>query len=185
MKADKTAAVVLAEGFEETEAITIVDVLRRAGVAVQVASLSGERQATGAHDITVAVDCGIGELDAADLDLLALPGGMPGASNLAASGQVRALIREVHGKGNLVAAICAGPLALRDAGILDGLAMTCYPSFRDEFAASKYEETDVVRHGNVLTGSGPGTALRFSLALVAALGLEDQAGKLRAGMLAL
>ena len=178
-------AIILAPGFEEIEAITIIDVLRRAEFPVLTVSLSEARMVRGSHDITVETDCRLSELDPRDLNLIVLPGGMPGARHLAESQPLINCLRTVHAAGQFVAAICAAPLALKAAGLLSGARMTCYPSFKEQFNASDYTGEDVVQDGTIITGSGPGTALRFSLRLVEALGWPETAEKLRAGMLAL
>ncbi|MDT8389500.1 MAG: DJ-1/PfpI family protein [Lentisphaeria bacterium] len=185
MKKKPTTAVILATGFEEIEAVTIIDVLRRADIPVLTAALSGGRMTRGAHGVNVETDCSLSEIDPRELALLVLPGGMPGSRRLAESQRVIDCLRTVHASGCLVAAMCAAPLALQAAGLLDGKKMTCYPALKDQFPASDYTGEDVVQDGAVITGSGPGTALRFSLRLVEALGLPETAENLRLGMLAL
>ncbi|MBP9732911.1 MAG: DJ-1/PfpI family protein [Candidatus Omnitrophica bacterium] len=169
MTTAKKVWVILAEGFEEIEAVTPIDVLRRAGLEVTVAGV-GSASIMGAHGIRITADREVGshgDIPAA----IVLPGGMPGASNLAASSEVTALIRKVHASGGIVAAICASPaVVLAPLGLLDGMSATCYPGFEDRLGASvKHSAERVVRAGNVITSRGPGTALEFSLAIVEAL----------------
>lgn len=169
MTAPKKILVVLADGCEEIEAVTPIDVLRRAGFDVTAAGV-GSVSVLGAHGIRIAADLEIGaykDIPAA----IVLPGGMPGASNLAASAAVAAMIQKVHGSGGIVAAICASPaVVLAPLGLLDGKSATCYPGFENRLGASvKHSAERVVRAGNVITSRGPGTALEFSLAIVEAL----------------
>lgn len=177
------AVVVLAEGFEEIEAVTPIDVLRRAGVEVVVAGLASKR-VVGSHGIAVEADT---TLDAVPpCDVVILPGGMPGSDNLGKSEAVQALVRRTHAAGKHVAAICAAPaLALSKTGVLDGKRATCYPGLEKHFGATvtKCEERVVV-DGKLVTSRGPGTALEFSLALVEQLVSKQKADELRKGMLA-
>lgn len=177
------AVVVLAEGFEEIEAVTPIDVLRRAGVEVVTAGLSGKR-VQGSHGIAVEADT---TLDAApSCDVLVLPGGMPGSDNLGKSEAVQALVRKTHAAGKHVAAICAAPaLALGATGVLDGRRATCYPGLEKHFGPRVTRVEDrVVVDGKVVTSRGPGTALEFSLALVEQLVSKQKADELRKGLLA-
>ena len=178
-----TAVVVLADGFEEIEAVTQIDVLRRAGVEVTVAGLS-EGIATGAHGLGVATDM---LLDAVDFepDLVVLPGGMPGSQRLGESKPLLDLLERQHGAGRMIGAICAAPaFAPVAAGILDGKRATCYPSFESRFSgATTAVEDRVVVDGNVVTSRGPGTALEFALALVDELVGRDAGDELRTAML--
>lgn len=182
----KTVLIPLAPGFEEIEAVTLIDVLRRAGVEVRVASLGdGLAEAvTGAHGIEVSCDVSLGEVRAQELRAIVLPGGLPGATNLKASERLRELLLAVHRDQGLVAAICAAPIVLGAAGLLEGLQATCYPGFEEGLAGAEVlGEASVVRSGRVWTSRGPGTAMEFALALVAELASQAQADELRAGML--
>jgi len=178
-----TVVVPLADGFEEVEAVSIIDVLRRAGIPVIVASVSGAESVRGAHGLDVGTDKPLTDVPATDVAMVALPGGMPGSVNLAESAVVLNLVRQVWKDGGLVAAICAAPLALHAAGILRGRRVTAYPSVRDKLTDAIYTDTNVERDGRLVTGKGPGVALAFSLALVAALGKDEAADQLREAML--
>jgi 4-methyl-5(b-hydroxyethyl)-thiazole monophosphate biosynthesis len=176
------ALVLLANGFEEIEAVTIIDVLRRAGVTTVAAGLSGERGgARGAHGITLETDVTLDALDAGPFDALVLPGGMPGSATLRDDARVQRLIQTFARDGKLVAAICAAPIALDSAGVLRGRRATCFPGF--ELPSAELREERVVEDGNVVTSRGPGTALEFALALAARLTTPDTAAKLGATML--
>jgi len=180
----KKACLLLAEGFEEIEAVTLIDVLRRAGVEVKTAGLSG-KTVRGAHDIVMESDIRIG--DCRELpDALILPGGMPGAAHLGDSAAVMDLVKKTASGNKIVAAICAAPaLVLGPSGVLDGKKATCYPGFETEFPASvKYTAARVTVDGNIITGSGPGSALEFALELVRLIAGADKAAALKQGMLA-
>jgi 4-methyl-5(b-hydroxyethyl)-thiazole monophosphate biosynthesis len=178
-----SAAVLFATGFEEIEALTVVDVLRRAEVQTTMIGI-GAKSITGSHGITVQVDRTIDELGDEGFDVIVLPGGMPGAANLRDDARVQALVQRQHARGAQLAAICAGPIALAKAGVVQGRAVTSYPGFAPQLGAVDYREDDVVQDGTITTSRGPGTALRFALALVARLVGEDEAADLGARMLA-
>ncbi|MBX3467316.1 MAG: DJ-1/PfpI family protein [Planctomycetes bacterium] len=177
------AVVVLAEGFEEIEAITPIDVLRRAGVEVIAAGVAG-RRVVGSHGIAVEADATLDEVPD-DVDLVVLPGGMPGAENLGKSPGVRALVERLHAAGRRVAAICAAPaVALAGTSVLRGRRATCYPSFEERLGPEVTRSQErVVVDGPLVTSRGPGTALEFSLALVEQLVSPAEAERLRKGML--
>jgi 4-methyl-5(b-hydroxyethyl)-thiazole monophosphate biosynthesis len=161
----KRVLVPLAEGFEELEAVTIIDILRRAGVEVVVASLGGS-PVTGSHGIRLAADTPLAALAEQDFDMIALPGGMPGADRLKKEPLITQLVRRLHDKGRPVAAICAAPMVLAAAGVLDGRRATSFPGFLADAGATEVVGDAVVVDGGVITSRGPGTALDFALALV-------------------
>ena len=165
--------------------MTIVDVLRRGGVQVTTASL-GERDVEGAHGIRVQADATLDDAlgGGASYDAVVLPGGMPGATHLREDARVRAAACGVVESGGTAAAICAAPIVLEAAGLLDGRRATAYPSFRDQLvSASPPVEGRVVEDGRIVTSAGPGTALEFALTLVARLSGPEVAEGLRSGML--
>ena len=176
------AVVLLAEGFEEIEALTIVDILRRAGVDVITAGVGGTEIA-GAYGVTVLADVQLEDAPR-DGDAVILPGGMPGSENLAIPA-VGDLVKAYAGSGKIVASICAAPaLALSPTGVIDGKRATCYPGFEAAFPASAERSEDaVVEDGEVITSRGPGTAHRFALRLVERLVDSETAAQLQAGML--
>jgi 4-methyl-5(b-hydroxyethyl)-thiazole monophosphate biosynthesis len=161
----KRVLVPLAEGFEELEAVTIIDILRRAGIEVAVASLAGS-PVTGAHGIRLAADAPLAALVGQDFDMIALPGGMPGAQHLKDDPRIAAFLRRLHDAGRPVAAICAAPMVLAAAGLLEGRRATSYPGFLEDAAVSTVVGDAVVVDRGVITSRGPGTALDFALALV-------------------
>lgn len=166
----KTVLVPLAPGFEELEAVTVIDLLRRAEIRVLAASLDGE-PVTGSHGIELVPDMGLDQALEHALDMVALPGGLPGADNLQADRRVTALLRRLADSGKFTAAICAAPRVLAAAGLLDGKRATSYPGFLDAGSAPgiALSVDPVVRDGRVLTSRGPGTAMDFALALIEAL----------------
>lgn len=165
-------ACLLADGFEETEAVATIDVLRRAGFEVDLVALH-DKKVTSSHQIKLFADKHFEDMDG--YDALFLPGGQPGTNNLAAEPKVLDLLRAYHREGKLIAAICAAPTVLAKAGILDGKQVTSYPSSNDGriFAQAAYREDVVVRDGNILTSRGVGTVLPFAYAFVEALGYDS------------
>lgn len=174
----------LATGFEETEAIAIIDVLRRAELDVVTASL-GEKLVVGAHGIAVGADVTWDELDEAGITSIVLPGGMPGTTNLRDDSRVIALLQRLAGEGQLTAAICAAPLVLGAAGLLgNGREYTCYPGMAPDLVQwGPRSEARVVRSGTVLTSQGPATAIEFGLAVVESLVGATRAQEVAEGML--
>lgn len=156
-------AVLLAEGFEEVEAVTPIDFLRRAGVEVVTAGVGGVT-VRGSHGITISADAGVESLESGDLDGVVLPGGMPGAANLAASPEVGRLVRSMIDSQKLIAAICAAPAkVLAPMGVLAGKRATCFPGDEVSFASDvTFSEERVVRDGDLITSRGAGTAAEFA-----------------------
>lgn len=178
----KKIAVMLAEGFEEIEALTVVDVLRRANVECDMVSIDG-KEVLGSHDILVKADKTIDEAELNSYDGLVLPGGMPGANNLKNNIRLVELIKEYAAVGKIVAAICAAPIVLEKAGIITGKKITSYPSFDMHLGNCIYSEDLVVRDGNIVTSRGPATALAFSFEILKALELNDEVDELMEGMI--
>jgi len=178
----------LADGFEEIEAVSVIDVLRRAGIDVIVADLGGldaPRTASGAHGIVLATDASLDAVDIDDFEAVALVGGLPGATTLRDDPRVIAALKYCQERGRWVAAVCAAPIALAAAGLLDGERATSYPAFRDRLAgATVVADQRVVISGRVITSVGPGTALDFALCLVAVLCGPDMAEEIATAMIA-
>jgi 4-methyl-5(b-hydroxyethyl)-thiazole monophosphate biosynthesis len=175
----KRALVIIAEGFEEIEAITPVDVLRRAEVDVTVAGL-GASSITGAHGVIIKTDIVLDDCDFLP-DAVIFPGGLPGAENLASSVKVKNVVLKMSSEGRLIAAICASPaLVLAPTGVLSGRTATCYPGLEKNFSPDvKFVKEKVVQDGNIITSRGPATALAFALKIA-----ENLVGKAKADMLA-
>jgi len=177
------AIIVFAEGFEEIEAVTPADVLRRAGVEVELVGLEAE-EVTGAHGVTFKMDRVLGRNEEADA--IILPGGLPGAEHLAASERLADILTAQAKRGGIVAAICASPAyVLAKHGLLKGRRATCYPSCRGRLGGdTTYVDEPVVKSdNNIITSQGPGTALAFALALARELAGPAKADELARGML--
>ena len=179
----KTVVIILAEGFEEIEAVTPIDVLRRAGVEVITAGL-GKRDVKSSRGIPMVADVTLESLSSLP-DMVILPGGLPGAENLKSSTVVSGFIQKMKKADRWIAAICASPgLVLAKEGVLDGKKATCYPGYEKDFPASaQFSEQAVVSDGKVVTSRGPGTAFAFSFELVKILVDEAMARKLKDAML--
>lgn len=182
-----TSYLFLADGFEEIEALTTADVMRRAGMKVYtVAACGKEKTVKGANGIEVIADKNIDEIDATDAQWIIIPGGMPGSTNLAANVKVTDIINKQWIKGGNIAAICAAPaVVLGPIGVLRGNEATCYPTFKDDLikAGGKYVDNRVVISGNLITGNGPSSALVFAFAIVAQTLGDDVASSVASGML--
>jgi len=165
----------LANGFEEMEAVILVDMLRRCGADVTTASITASREITGSRNITLLADALWQDLDLATFDALAIPGGLGGVTALRADGRAAALAKEFHAQGKRVAAICAAPLILLDAGLLEGRAFTCHPAVAEQFPASSRSSARVVEDRGIITATGPGATFAFALRVAARLLGEDVA----------
>jgi len=165
----------LAEGFEEIEAVTIIDILRRAEIEVCTAGLE-KGPVTGSHGIPFVPDGTLAEVLDEDFDMMVLPGGLPGADHLENDPRVALMLRRLADSGRFTAAICAAPKVLAAAGLLDGRTATSYPGFLDPARTPGLElrEDPVVEDGPVITSRGPGTAMDFALALVERLQGKDR-----------
>ncbi|MCB1172219.1 MAG: DJ-1/PfpI family protein [Leptospiraceae bacterium] len=179
---------ILAEGFEEIEAVTIIDVLRRAGVDVVAAGMDSIR-VTGSHAIQLQTDCTLADAiqEQDSFDMLVLPGGLPGAHNLRDNAAVIELVQYFHRCAKITAAICAAPVVLAKAGVLEGRQATSYPGHLEGLKdpAIRILPAAVVTDDTVVTSRGPATAIAFSLELVALLEGQDAAQDLAAKMLVL
>lgn len=177
------AVVFLADGFEECEGLLAVDLLRRAGCAVDTASISKQRQITSSHGVCLMADALAVEVDFSDVDMIVLPGGMPGTSHLAGSSvvaaQCRAFAADPH---KWVAAICAAPSVLASLGLLQGRNATCHPLFEQQLTGAAVTHEGVTVDGNIITGRGLGSAIPFALELVKCLTDEATAEKIRAAI---
>ena len=163
---NKKVAVHLADGFEEIEAITIIDVLRRAGVDVVTVSITGKLDVYGAHQIKVSADVIFEQVNYDEIFMIVLPGGMPGSSNLNEHKDLRAQIVLFNDANKQLAAICAAPLVYGNLGILNGRRAVCYPGFEKYLKGADILNIPVTESGNITTGRGPGVAIKFALKLV-------------------
>ena len=170
----------LAEGFEEIETITIVDILRRAGLKVVTAGLSGMR-IKGSRKVKVIADAELKNINPEEFTAIVLPGGYPGYLNLSNSEKVLEIIKEFNSQNKMVAAICGGPTVLAKAGILNNRNATVYPGLEKELPNPT--DKKVVIDGNVITSQGPGTAMEFTLKLVEILSGEDKAKEIKEQLL--
>ena len=158
--------VFLAHGFEEVEAVTVTDVLRRAGIQVKTVSLMEEKLVYGSRGIAVEADIMFREGDYNKCEMLVLPGGMPGTENLCNHRDLVAELKQFYLKGKPVAAICAAPMVLGRCGILEGHDATIYPGMEEELIGAIKKKDDVVVSGNVITSKGPATAMKFALTII-------------------
>ena len=171
-----------ADGFEEIEAFTAIDTLRRGGLNVEIVSVTPDEIVVGAHDVSVLCDINFDNCDFFDAELLLLPGGMPGTNNLKAHMGLRAAVECANKQGRRIAAICAAPSILGSMGLLKGRTATCYPGFEDQLTGVSYTSQGVVTDGNITTGRGLGFALDMGLELIRLLQGPQQAQKIAAAI---
>lgn len=169
--------VIMENGFEETEAVVLIDLLRRAEYSLETVSLTGSEKVTGSHDITIIADNLLEKSDFSKADMLLLPGG-PAVNRLVENEKLLELVREFDSKGKYIAAICAAPLILEKAGVIKGKRVTSYPSVRDKLTSAQYSEDKVVVDGKIITSRGVGTAIDMGLKIVELITSQDSAAKL-------
>ncbi|MCR5595769.1 MAG: DJ-1/PfpI family protein [Lachnospiraceae bacterium] len=168
----------LAEGFEEIEALTVVDLGRRAGLDIQTVSVKGDKEVKGARGIPVIADIKIGKVDWDNAQMLVLPGGMPGTKNLEACEELMTHVDEMSQNNRNIAAICAAPTIFGHRGILEGKKACCYPGLEGQLAGATVCADKVCVDGNVITSRGMGTAIDFSLAIITKLISADKAAEI-------
>ncbi|MGN0663161.1 MAG: DJ-1 family glyoxalase III, partial [Faecalibacterium sp.] len=173
------AVVFFADGTEECEALLVVDLLRRAKVEVILASASGRRELVSSHKLHLTADALAEEVDYSDVDLVVLPGGIPGTPNLAANATVTRVVSEFAAAGKRVAAICAAPSVLASLGLLEGRHATAHASFQDKLAGATVLDEEVVVDGLITTSYGLGGAIPFALELVRQLAGEEEADRIQ------
>lgn len=156
----------LADGYEEIEGLTVVDLLRRASIEIFMVSVTGNINVTGAHHITTSADLLFEDVDFTDADMLVLPGGMPGTVHLEEHEGLDKLLKEFHAKGKSLAAICAAPSILGTKELLKGKNATCYPGYEEKLIGASVRNEIVVVDGNIITSKGMGTTIDFSLSLI-------------------
>lgn len=177
-----TVAVLLANGFEETEAAGTIDILRRAECDVRLVSIDDGQDVQGANKVTVKADGGISDIRSEALSAVVMPGGMPGSRYLAENESVLELLNSVYTQGGYVAAICAAPLALHAAGLIDGATITAYPAVSEQLTGCTVTGNAVEQDGCIITGRGPGAVFAFALRIVTVLCGEATAAEIREGM---
>jgi 4-methyl-5(b-hydroxyethyl)-thiazole monophosphate biosynthesis len=174
----------MANGFEEIEAVSIIDVLRRGGVEVVTASVDGDENVTGANGITIITNNKLEYVDASEFDMVVLPGGHDNAMKLRDSELVQKILKDFDASNKKIAAICASPVALNKAGVLKD-RYTCYPSYEDQIGKTNWTDAqNVVVDQNIITSRGPATAICFALEIVRELVGEDTYKELKGGLLA-
>ncbi|MCL1983394.1 MAG: DJ-1/PfpI family protein [Clostridiales bacterium] len=173
-----------AEGFEEIEAVTVVDVLRRGGIETEMVSIMEGRSVGGSHGIHVEADLLFEEADYENCEMIVLPGGANGTANLAAHEGLASVVKGFAENGKYLAAICAAPMVLGKLGILDGREATIYPGMEEHLAGARASADSVVVDGNIITSRGAGTALEFALALVGILKGAQEKARLAESMVA-
>lgn len=155
--------VLLAEGFEEIEALSPVDYLRRVGASIHTASITDDYYVTGSHNITVKADVLLSEINPDNYKLLYIPGGLPGATNLRDDARVSEIVNDFNEKNKLICAICAGPTVLYKANLLSSEKFTCYPGYEKNFKDLKRSDQVVVENENIITSMGPATAIELTM----------------------
>lgn len=177
------AAVFLAKGFEEIEAVGVIDVLRRGGIETTIVSVAGNEQVEGAHGIIVRADQIFYQVDYNHYDLLILPGGMPGIENLANHEDLCDLLIDFNKKGKWIAAICAAPSVLGYLGLLEGERAVCYPGFEKYLSGATISTNDVVVSNHIITAKGAGVVFEFGLVILEQFIEKEKVEKLRKGMI--
>lgn len=155
----------LADGFEETEAVAPLDIIRRAEIPIKTVAV-GENPVTGAHGIVIQADTTADEISVKDMDGVILPGGMPGTLNLQKNSAAAACLKHCADEGKLIAAICAAPMILGEMGLLNGKAAVCFPGFEEYLEGASLKDAGVVTDGNIITAKGAGAALEFGAEIV-------------------
>ncbi|MDH4229828.1 MAG: DJ-1/PfpI family protein [Nitrospirota bacterium] len=181
----KKVLVPLAEGFEEIEAVTVIDVLRRAGIEVVSAGLT-DGPVKGSRGVTLVPDTAVHRILENDFDMVVLPGGLPGTTNLRLDKRIHDIVRRIHEKGGYVTAICAAPTIYAEMGFLEGRRATSHPSTRAEVTkkAGEYSDERVVVDGHFITSRAPGTAMEFAMKLVEVLAGKAMVEKVNEGVMA-
>lgn len=174
----KKVSVILADGFEEVEALTVVDLLRRARIYVDTVSITEEYTVHGSHGIHVQTEDLFEEVNFVDSDMVVLPGGMPGTTNLDAHAGVRRVLKDFADEGKWIGAICAAPTVLSNMGLLKGKRATCYPAMESQIQGAALTGASVTVDGNIVTSRGVGTAIDFALKLIEVLVGKDKSNEI-------
>lgn len=176
----KKVCILLAEGFEEVEALTVSDIMRRAGIVCDLVSMKDE-YVKSSHDVIIKSD----RIFAADMeyDMVVLPGGLPGATNLRDDDRVIEYLKKQNSENKFIAAVCAAPIVLGKAGLTNDKNITSYPGYENELPGCRYSEDIAVVDGNIITSRGPATTMKFAYTLLEVLGFEDKMKNISEGML--
>lgn len=180
---EKKVLLMLAEGFEEVEALTVVDLLRRASIDIQTVSITGRRIVDGTHGVPVTADIVFEDADFDNAEMIVLPGGLPGTTNLLAYEPLTAQLKAFAAQERPLAAICAAPMVFASHGLLEGKKATIYTGMEDNLAGAIRCPDRVVIDGNIITSKGPGTAMDFALAIIRCLRSDAAAEEVKAGLL--
>lgn len=175
--------VFLARGFEEIEAVSIIDVLRRGELTVDTVSISKNKDVEGAHGIIIRADQLFYEASLEDYDMIILPGGMPGANNLGENEDLCDLLMKYNVQGKWIGAICAAPSVLGKLHILEGISATCYPGFEKFLCGCEVRNEDIVKSRNIITGKGAGVAIKFALEVLTLFQSASYVDELRKTMM--
>lgn len=173
----------LATGFEDIEALAPLDIIRRAGLDITTVSITGEKIVYSAHGVGVVADAILADVDLSGADMLVLPGGLPGSTNLDECEPLRQAILKHHAEGKPLAAICAAPMVYGHLGILEGVKATCYPGVQGQLKGAEYTGEIVTKDGQFITGRGPGAAMAFGYAIAEHFLGEEAVAPLREGMI--
>lgn len=163
----KRVGMMVANGYEEVEMLTVVDLLRRAGMTCDIISVTGKKELTSSHKVTVIADLLFEDADFDSYDALVIPGGMPGTTNLGAHAGVCEQLKKAYADGKLIAAICAAPTVFGKLGLLEDKKAICYPGMEDQLTGARVTYEPAVRDGNIITSRGMGTAIDFGLEIIA------------------
>ena len=174
----KKIGIFFAEGYEEIEALTVVDMCRRAGIQIDMVSVTDSLQVTGAHGIPVIMDRMLADVDFDLLDMIVLPGGMPGTRNLEHVPLLMEQVKAFAAAGKYIAAICAAPSVFGHLGLLEGKKACCYPGFEEELTGATVTYNACEADGNIITSRGMGCAIDFSLKIIGKLQNDDAASKI-------
>ena len=180
---NKKVYIFLADGFEDIEGLTVVDLMRRADIDIKTVSIKKSKEITTSHGITMLTDLTFAETDFTDADMLVLPGGMPGTKHLGECKPLVSLLQRQAAANKNIAAICAAPSVLGQAGLLNGYKATCYPGFEQFLTGATVTGDNVTVDRNITTGKGPGAAISFATAIITQIAGEEKAREVTSGML--
>lgn len=179
----KRVAIIVADGFEEIEGLTVVDLLRRADIRIDMVSIGTTKKIVGSHNICIEADFLFEDYSFEEVDMIVLPGGMPGTKHLLEHNRLQEIITEFYKNGKALAAICAAPSVLGQAGILHEKQAVCYPGFEEELVGAKLIYEEVVVDKTIITSRGLGTAIPFSLEIITYLSGKELSEKIKTGIL--